>query len=98
MNAERRRSRFRGDHNRQVEQRGELLFWFQFRSRRAGQHFLAFVAEIPPHGVGGLANSGFLHQFPRHRAHQVFVGIESLQTFAGKLALHHERDQHLLAH
>ena len=65
---------------------------------RSRQHLLAFVVEFTPYGVGRFSHPGLLHQFARHRAHQVFVGVERLQTFARELALHHERHQHLLAH
>ena len=63
-----------------------------------GSTFSRSLVEFPPYGVGGFSDSCLLHQFARHRAHQVFIGVERLQTFARELAFHHQGHQHLLAH
>ena len=57
-----------------------------------------FLIELLPDHVGRFADSGFLDQLPRHRAHQVLVGVKRLQAFAGELSFHHERYKHLPAH
>ena len=38
--------------------------------------------ELAPDLVGRLADTGLLHEFPRHRGHQILVGIERLEAFA----------------
>ena len=38
--------------------------------------------ELSPDLVGTFADTGLLDQLPRHRGHQILVGIERLKAFA----------------
>lgn len=66
---------------------------------RNRSHVLGTLAiELSPNRVGRFTDAGLFHQFPCHGAHQVLIGIERLQSFAGELSFHHRRDKHLFAH
>jgi len=44
------------------------------------QQLPPLAVQFAPHFVRGFPNSCFLNQLARHRAHQVFVGIQRLQA------------------
>jgi hypothetical protein len=53
---------------------------------------------LSPDQIRRFPDSSLFDQLARHRAHQVFVGIERHQAFARELTLQHQRNEHLFAH
>jgi hypothetical protein len=45
-----------------------------------------------------MSDAALFQQLASHRRQQVVVPVQRMDTFTGELALHHERDKHLLPH